>query len=73
MSQVRHADSKITTDVYAQLEQRAKRDHGANFNRLVRQSAARILAAAVAAELVPKYRPQKSTRFKGRISISGTK
>src|SRR5262249_23505579 len=28
MSQVGHADSKMTMDVYAQLEQRVKRDHG---------------------------------------------
>ena len=38
MSQVRHADSKMTTDVYAQLEQRAKRSHGASFDRLMRQA-----------------------------------
>ena len=37
MSQVGHADSKMTMDVYAQLEQRVKRDHGASFDRLVRQ------------------------------------
>jgi integrase len=36
MSQVGHADSKMTLDVYAQLEQRAKRDHGARFDDLVR-------------------------------------
>lgn len=36
MSQVGHADSKMTLDVYAQLEQRAKRDHGRQFDRLVR-------------------------------------
>jgi integrase len=29
MSQVGHADSKMTLDAYAQLEQRVKRDHGA--------------------------------------------
>jgi integrase len=28
MSQVGHADSKMTTDVYAQLQQRARCDHG---------------------------------------------
>jgi hypothetical protein len=57
MSQVGHADSKMTMDVYAQLEQRLKRDHGASFDRLVRQ--ARKLrggdsASAEAAELVPR-------------------
>jgi hypothetical protein len=35
MSQVGHADSKMTLDVYAQLEQRVQRDHGASFDRLV--------------------------------------
>jgi hypothetical protein len=38
MSQVGHADSKMTLDVYAQLEQRMKRDHGARFDALVRDS-----------------------------------
>jgi integrase len=38
MSQVGHADSKMTMDVYAQLEQRAKRDHGAKFDTLIRQA-----------------------------------
>ncbi len=36
MGQVGHADSKMTMDVYAQLEQRAKRDHGDRFDELVR-------------------------------------
>jgi hypothetical protein len=35
MSQVGHADSKMTTDVYAQLQQRARRDHGRAFDALV--------------------------------------
>jgi hypothetical protein len=35
MSQVGHADSKMTLDVYAQLEQRAKREHGARFDELM--------------------------------------
>jgi len=38
MAQVGHADSKMTMDVYAQLEQRVKRDHGASFDRLVRHA-----------------------------------
>jgi hypothetical protein len=38
MSQVGHADSKMTLDVYAQLEQRVKRDHGASFDRLIRHA-----------------------------------
>jgi integrase len=36
MGQVGHADSKMTMDVYAQLEQRVDRSHGTSFDRLVR-------------------------------------
>jgi integrase len=38
MAQVGHADSRMTMDVYAQLEQRVKREHGESFDRLVRQA-----------------------------------
>jgi len=38
MSQVGHADSKMTLDVYAQLEQRVPRDHGRSFDRLLSQA-----------------------------------
>jgi integrase len=38
MSQVGHADSKMTLDVYAQLQQRVKRAQGAAFDRLVHQA-----------------------------------
>jgi integrase len=38
MSQVGHADSKMTTDVYAQLQQRVRRDHGREFDALVRRA-----------------------------------
>jgi hypothetical protein len=33
-----HVDSKMTLEVYAQLQQRAKRDHGAAFDRLIRDA-----------------------------------
>jgi hypothetical protein len=36
MSQVGHADSKITLDVHAQLEQRVQRSHGTDFDELLR-------------------------------------
>ncbi len=36
MSQVGHADSKMTLDVYAQLEQRIKREHGVRFDAVIR-------------------------------------
>jgi integrase len=35
MAQVGHADSKMTLDVYNQLQQRVKREHGASFDRLI--------------------------------------
>jgi integrase len=38
MSQVGHADSKMTMDVYAQLEQRVDRRHGTAFDELLRQA-----------------------------------
>jgi integrase len=38
MGQVGHADSKMTLDVYAQLQQRVKRQHGTAFDRLVRRA-----------------------------------
>jgi integrase len=38
MDQVGHADSKMTMDVYAQLQQRAKRDGGEKFDRLIREA-----------------------------------
>lgn len=41
MSQVGHADSKMTTDVYAQLQHRARRDHGEAFDGLVRRARGR--------------------------------
>jgi integrase len=36
MSQVGHTDSKMTMDVYAQLQQRVKRQHGEHFDQLIR-------------------------------------
>jgi integrase len=38
MGQVGHADSKMTMDVYAQLEQRVERSRGTNFDRLLREA-----------------------------------
>jgi integrase len=42
MSQVGHADSKMTMDVYAQLEQRVDRSHGESFDQLVRAARERM-------------------------------
>lgn len=49
MDQVGHADSAMTMDVYAQLQQRAERRHGANFDRLVRKAREQLAGVAVAA------------------------
>jgi hypothetical protein len=38
LSQVGHADSKMTLDVYAQLQQRADRSHGTSFDALLRKA-----------------------------------
>lgn len=42
MRQVGHADSKMTMDVYAQLQQRADRQHGQAFDALVRRARERL-------------------------------
>jgi integrase len=49
MGQVGHADSKMTLDVYAQLEQRVDRSHGTSFDRLIRNA-----REQVAADLAPQ-------------------
>ena len=51
MSQVGHADSKMTVDVYAQLQQRVDREHGRAFDTLVRQARARLYGTGEAPEL----------------------
>jgi type VI protein secretion system component VasK len=38
MGQVGHANSKMTLDVYPQLEQRVDRRHGESFDRLIRRA-----------------------------------
>jgi hypothetical protein len=45
MRQVGHSDSKMTTDVYAKLQQRVQREHGAAFDRLVRTARERRYGA----------------------------
>jgi hypothetical protein len=47
MSQVGHADSKMTMEVYAQLQQRVDREHGRAFDALVRQARDRLYGAEV--------------------------
>ena len=49
MDQVGHTDSTMTMDVYAQLQQRVDRQHGAKFDRLVRKARKQLAGVAVAA------------------------
>jgi integrase len=50
MSQVGHADSKMTLDVYAQLEQRVKREHGVRFDALVRGARTQLHGAEIGSD-----------------------
>jgi hypothetical protein len=54
MHQVGHADSKMTLDVYAQLEQRVKREHGVRFDALVSDARVQLHGA--------QMRPEKATK-----------
>jgi integrase len=47
MGQVGHADSRMTLEVYAQLMRRARREHGVNFDRLVREARAEAAVLGV--------------------------
>jgi hypothetical protein len=64
MSQVGHADSKMTMDVYAQLEQRAKRSHGTNFDRLIRDARSQ-LKSGTPAPRAPEKAPKRHRDEKG--------
>jgi hypothetical protein len=46
MGQVGHADSKMTMDAYAELQQRVKREHGRAFDRLVDQAREQLYGTA---------------------------
>ena len=46
MGQVGHEDSKMTIDVYAQLQQRVKREHGRAFDQLVRRARRQLNGSA---------------------------
>jgi integrase len=48
MGQVGHEDSTMTMDVYAQLQQRIDRQHGAKFDRLVRRARKQLAGIAIA-------------------------
>lgn len=53
MKQVGHANSKMTLEVYAQLQQRIRREHGAKFDALMRNAHEQLATR-------PKTPPQQS-------------
>jgi integrase len=63
MSQVGHADSAMTMDVYAQLEQRAKRSHGTSFDRLLSEAREQIEALSVCGVCRAAAPHDSTTRF----------
>jgi len=69
MSQVGHADSAMTMDVYAQLEQRAKRSHGTSFDRLLAEAREQIEVLSVCGSAGPPLHttPQRASR--GRYDV----
>jgi integrase len=74
MSQVGHADSKMTMDVYAQLEQRVDRSHGESFDRLVRdarEQTAGIARLAAPAEAGDAGKGSKPVRRYHSASLAG--
>lgn len=65
MGQVGHADSRMTLEVYAQLMRRARREHGVNFDRLVREAraeAALLGAGGAGAVRRPRRRASPARR-----------
>jgi hypothetical protein len=69
MRQVGHADSKMTMDVYAQLQQRAERQHGEAFDALVRRARVRFYGTTGRPTLqIPSTRRRsRTTRRSGRL------
>jgi hypothetical protein len=64
MSQVGHADSKMTMDVYAQLEQRVERRHGTAFDELVRAAIGQQADAELGHGLATRaFRGRKPNRY----------
>jgi integrase len=70
MSQVGHSDSKMTMDVYAKLQQRARREHGEAFDGLVRTARERLYGADPDDEKATEARSVR-TRMKTREDKMG--
>jgi hypothetical protein len=68
MSQVGHADSKMTLDVYAQLEQRVKREHRVRFDAVVRDARVQLHGA----QMRPERRRKGDGARRGRGSLLAT-
>jgi hypothetical protein len=69
MNQVGHVDSKMTLEVYAQLQQRAKRDHSAAFDRLIRDAREQM---KICAHELPSAGFRTSNRTEPEISPEKT-
>jgi hypothetical protein len=61
MSQVGHADSKMTLDVYRQLEQRIKREHGVRFDAIIRAAEEQMHGDDMSGEDVAETDVSRST------------
>jgi integrase len=87
MKQVGHADSKMTLEVYAQLQQRARRENGAKFDALIHKAREQLARhpkipsqrsiGSATGSVTPKTRPRAARKRhrhidqKGRISRRG--
>ncbi len=67
MGQVGHADSKMTLDVYAQLEQRVDRSHGKSFDGLVRKAREQVTGLQAPAP-EPEFRSRKGHQAQNTLS-----
>ncbi|MGH2943400.1 MAG: hypothetical protein ACRDLN_11585 [Solirubrobacteraceae bacterium] len=75
MSQVGHADSKMSLDVFAQLEQRAQRAHGTSFDRLVRRAREQLYGAppqGLGGEALRLNCPSRPILARSQISATNT-
>lgn len=68
MRQVGHADSHMTVDVYAQLQQRVERQPGEEFDKLVRQARERLYGTLGEAD-DPAKAEQGERRLEGLVDV----
>lgn len=71
MGQVGHADSRMTLEVYAQLMRRARREHGVNFDRLVREARADTARLGARKVAVPQRRRRAARTRRSACRVCG--